>query len=161
MNTEFVKNTLDTFEGFIAACGNDVATDSEKEEYTVFSGEITTDKKGNIKTYALVAGNSDSDSGAGDEEVEPKIKRVLVAQFPFRSILHNAIAFFKSTVDLYKSAKEEDAKAAEAEAKAQAEADETENQKIDNQISDLNAQISDLKFRKKPVRRFVKKLSFD
>lgn len=155
MNTTFIENAIDAFEGFAASLGNDVCND-ENEEYVVFSGQIATDSKGNVKTYALI---NDKDS---DE-----LKKVLVAQAPLRTILNKGAEFFKSIVLLYKADKEEAAEAAEAEAKAQAEADETENAEIDSKIndlsskiSDINSEISSLKLRKKKTR-FTKRLSFE
>ena len=149
MDTQFIENAIDSFEGFVAAIGYDVASECEEDgEYIVFSGQVATDKKGNVKTYALINDNS-------AEGEEPK--KVLVSQVPLRTILHKGAEFLKSMVYLYKADESERAKKAEEEAKAEAEADEAENEKIDNRITDLQSEISSLKLKKKSVRHYYKR----
>lgn len=150
MDTTFVKNAIDAFKSFVAACGNDVAANDENE-YVVFSGQIAADARGNVKTYALV----------NDNESASEPKKVLVAQAPLRAILDRGADFAKAMVDLYETRKKEKESEAEKEAKAEQERAEVANGEIDSKISDLESQISNLKLQKKPVRRLVKKLSFE
>lgn len=142
MDTTFIKNAIDAFKDFVGACANDVCN-NESSEYIVFNGQISTDKDGNVKTYAIV-NNTDANA------VEPK--KVLVAQVPLRPILKNLADFASSMVDLYEADDKERKAQAEAEAEAQAKADKAENEEIENKISDLQSEISSLKLRKKHVR---------
>ena len=148
MNAEFIKNAIDAFKDFVAACGNDVAT-AEGEEYCVFNGQVAVDHKGNVKTYAI---SFDSEGNGG---------KILVAQVPLRPILNNAANLGKTLVDLYEDSKKKSEEKAQEENMAAAEAAEAENKEIDSKISDLESQISSLKASKRPVRRLVKRQSFE
>lgn len=134
MNTELIKCAISAFKDFVAACGNDVCADASENEYTVFSGSVTADKDGNVKTY----------SPSGE----------LVAQIPLRPILDRGAEFANSIVDLIEADDQKRKAEMEAEAKAEAEAAETENRELDSKISELESEIRSLKLQKKPVRRF-------
>ena len=140
MNTQFVKSAIEAFKSFVAACSNDVCND-DNNEYTVFAGSIASDGKGNIKTY----------STSGE----------LVAQVPLRPILDNAANLGCTLVDLYEASKREADKETEAKEKEDAEKAEKENKDLDNKIEELESQIQTLKSQKKPVRRLVKRSSFE
>ena len=135
MNKELIKNAIEAFKNFIAACGNDVCNNAD-QEYLIFAGSVAADDKGNLKTY----------SPSGE----------LVAQVPLRPILDNASNFGIAVVDLIEADEKERAKKAEEEAQVQAEADKAENQEIENKIEDLQSEISNLKLRKKAISRYVK-----
>jgi len=137
MNKELINGVLDAVVDFVSACANDVC-ENESEEYVIFAGSVTSDSKGNLKTY----------STSGD----------LVTQVPVRKILSNLKTLGHNVVDLIDADEAERKVEREADEAAEAADAEAHNKEIEDKINDLQSEISSLKLRKKHVvRHYVKR----